>query len=117
MGDTDHNGFISETEFKNHLQPGSKLRHYLGALGLNRKDAELFFWMLKGANVNEDSVDIRAFVAGLVKLKGGATSLDMQALIFHTQAINRKLDDLSASMSPMDRPLGSTSLPSRPISS
>jgi hypothetical protein len=96
--DVDGNGYISEEEFLAQIQNvGSKLRTYMGALGLDKKDAELFFWMLKSANFNM-AVEIRSFVAGLVKLKGGATSLDMQALVFQTRIIHRRLDDLATNM-------------------
>jgi voltage-gated sodium channel len=93
--DIDRNGVISHEEFQRQMStPGSKLRTYLGTLGLTR-DAELFYKMVKTTKIdNAAGIEVDTFVRACMKLKGGATSLDMQALTMQTKRIQRQLDDL-----------------------
>jgi hypothetical protein len=82
--DTDNTGTISVDEFRQSLN--SKLKAYFAIMGLDIKDAEMFFEMLSSMSDNQE-VAIDDFVIGCMKLKGTATSLDLQSLIFETQLI------------------------------
>jgi len=103
--DKSGNGKLSTEEFEEHIAQG-KLHAYLATLGLDIKDSKLFFDMLREASLRDGEVDIESFVNGCMRLKGGATSLDMQALLFETKVIHRnqvldfeKLEALLANMS------------------
>merc|ERR1712146_326287 len=77
--DSDGNGMISEEEFNRSLhEPRSKLRIYLGAMGVHMADAERFYSMLKTASF-ESRVDVSSFVCSCMKLKGHAMSMDLQS--------------------------------------
>mmetsp|Transcript_21335 Transcript_21335/g.61685 ORF Transcript_21335/g.61685 Transcript_21335/m.61685 type:complete len:643 (-) Transcript_21335:28-1956(-) len=65
----------------------SKYRNYLQIIGLDIKDATLFFDML--ASANEGEVDIEDFINGCMRLKGAATSIDMQHLVFETKMMHK----------------------------
>merc|ERR1712066_804197 len=98
--DADHNGVISHTEFQKQMgTPGSKLRTYLGNFGITR-DAELFYQLVKStkADLRSSGIEVDSFVRACMKLKGAATSLDMQALTMHTMRIQRQLDDVIYAM-------------------
>jgi hypothetical protein len=92
--DIDHNGMISHQEFRNQMKtPGSKLRTYLGTLGLTG-DAELFYHMVKSTKADTDNhgIEVDSFVKSCMKLKGGATSLDMQALNMQIRKMQTQID-------------------------
>jgi hypothetical protein len=87
--DKDGTGKISVEEFAVQMDDNqSPLRVYLEADGIDVSDAALFFSLLRSCcGSGEEEVDINAFVAGLMKIRGGATSLDVQALVWQTQLI------------------------------
>merc|ERR1711990_373030 len=65
--DTDSSGSIRHEEFQK-LEKG-KLKAHLSVLGLDMRDAQMFFSLL--AECSEDSeVDIESFVTGCMRLKG-----------------------------------------------
>jgi len=79
--DHDNTGFINIDDF--HDLANGKLRAHLMVLGLDIKDAEMFFGML--AEVNRSKyVEVNDFVAGCMRMRGFATSLDLQGLIYQT---------------------------------
>jgi len=93
--DTDATGTISKGEFTDFLQRG-KLRAQLSVLGLDIQDAEIFFEVLSHAS-DGGEVLIEDFVRGCMRLKGLATSIDMQTLLVGfkmLQKSNMKLQDM-----------------------
>merc|ERR1712113_267862 len=80
-------GFVSRDVFAEGIAKG-RLRAYLSVLGLDIKDAEMFFGMLAIAG-GRDEVSIEAFVEGCMRMKGLATSLDLQTLTYRTQLIQQ----------------------------
>jgi hypothetical protein len=94
--DISKDGIISYDEFKQEMHThGSKLRHYLGTMGLSR-DAELFFQVAKETqkDLNANGIEEDAFVRACMKLKGEAASLDIHAVLMQTARIQRQLDDM-----------------------
>merc|ERR1712061_596304 len=86
--DFDGNGKIDKAQFSN-MMNNAKLRAYFGVQGLDIKDAEGFFQML--LEISGDSeVEIGHFVDGCMKMRGGATSLDMQALAFESRILAKR---------------------------
>jgi len=65
-----------------------RIRTYFELKGLAIKDAELFFQMLGSVSQTEE-VDIDAFIAGCMKMKGFALSVDLLSLGFETKLIGR----------------------------
>jgi len=91
--DTDGSGTVSRKEFGEHIQSG-KLKSYLMLLGLDIRDAESFFDMMANLNTGDDEVDIEEFIQGCQRLKGYATSVDVQSLMFETKRLHKDLTSL-----------------------
>jgi hypothetical protein len=90
--DTDGSGKLSKDEFHAQIaNPDSALRVYLEAEGLDVVDARLFYDLLRGCAVGEEEVDIHGFVRGLMKIRGVARSIDIQALMWQTNVIYTKI--------------------------
>lgn len=70
------------------LMEDDRVRSYFELKGLAIKDAELFFQML-GSVSQTNAVDIDAFIAGCMKMKGFALSVDLLSLGFETKLISR----------------------------
>lgn len=85
--DADNSGFITEDEFSRFLV-NDKLKAHLAVLGLDIRDAEFFFDLLAEVSDNE-GVDIDVFVAGCMRLKGYATSIDLQSLLYETKVMHK----------------------------
>jgi len=83
--DVTGSGTIKAADFYRQVA-NDKLKACLQVLGLNINDAQLFFQML---STTDDEVDIEEFVSGCMKLKGAATSIDMQSVLFQTRLIHR----------------------------
>jgi hypothetical protein len=78
--DKDSSGNITEEEFDNHMNSkGSALRSYLEFKGVDRKDAKTFFQMLSYQS-HDGKVHVESFIIGAMKIKGAASSLDIQAV-------------------------------------
>jgi len=61
---------------------------------LDIRDAETFFKML--ANIaGPNRVDANAFVEGCMRMKGGATSVDLACLSFQTDLLHHEFKNLS----------------------
>eukprot|EP00931_Biecheleriopsis_adriatica_P021867 TRINITY_DN14181_c0_g1_i1.p1 TRINITY_DN14181_c0_g1~~TRINITY_DN14181_c0_g1_i1.p1 ORF type:complete len:526 (+),score=85.59 TRINITY_DN14181_c0_g1_i1:625-2202(+) len=80
------NGILNREDFTNELMNG-RLKAYFSLLGLDVKDAQKFFSMLE--ILSDGQVDVDAFVYGCLRMKGTATCLDMQYLLFETKTIRR----------------------------
>merc|ERR1711997_822098 len=78
-------------------------------LGLDVRDAESFFSLLASNNDGRD-VDIDNFVNGCMRLKGPATSIDIQALLYHSNFMHkverRQHQDIMESMQELKEALG-----------
>jgi len=83
--DVTGSGTIKAIDFYRQVA-NEKLKACLRVLGLNIRDAQLFFQML---STTSDEVDIDEFVNGCMKLKGAATSIDLQSVLFQTRLIHR----------------------------
>jgi len=79
---------ISLNEFVKALE-NEKVKTYLQLQGLDVKDAEMFFRMLLSASYS-DEIDISAFVEGATKMKGMATAVDLQTLMFQMAAMRKQ---------------------------
>lgn len=105
--DSDKSGTITLDEFTNCFQD-TKNGTFLASIGLDISDAEVFFHMLSGITGREE-VDIESFVEGCMRLKGNATSIDMQSVAFEVKLIHsnqrtfneyycKRLDSLSSAL-------------------
>mmetsp|Transcript_105659 Transcript_105659/g.225550 ORF Transcript_105659/g.225550 Transcript_105659/m.225550 type:complete len:136 (+) Transcript_105659:2-409(+) len=91
--DLDGKGTISREEFHQYVVSG-KLKAYLRVLGLDIRDAEAFFNLMADTSSNQE-VEIETFVDACLRLKGMATALDLQSLIFETKRLSSDLTKLS----------------------
>lgn len=80
-------GVLTKQEFTEQMRRGKLIAH-LSTLGLDVRDATLFFGVL-AASSDTQEVDINAFVDGCMRLRGSATSIDMQGLVFQTRLIHK----------------------------
>jgi len=83
--DQDGSGTLTKDEFAKHMNDG-KLKYFLATLGLDIKDAERFFEILDDEN---NEIDIGLFVDACMKLKGAASSIDLQDLTLKTVNLQR----------------------------
>jgi len=87
--DEDGTGLISYKEMKA-INEDPRVRNLFEKSGVNIRDASMFFQTLTRL-VGQDALDIDSFVAGSMKVKGYASSLDVQAIIFQVQEIMQEL--------------------------
>jgi len=91
--DMNGSGTIDIDEFRGNFQHG-KLMAHLQVLGLQIKDADMFFHMLMDSSdppPSEQVLDISDFVAGCMRLRGSATNLDLQTILYCLNLQNRGL--------------------------
>merc|ERR1712060_836182 len=69
-----------------------RFRFYFSARGLDINDTETFFKMLASCT-GSDEVDIDTFVRGCMKMKGQASSIDVQMLLYECKHIRRAQQD------------------------
>ncbi|CAJ1348257.1 unnamed protein product [Effrenium voratum] len=74
---------ISYPQFKL-LAEQHRFRAYLSARGIDIKNVEVFFRMLATASGNSE-VEVKVLANALVRMKGFATSIDLQTLNFETK--------------------------------
>merc|ERR1711972_537471 len=91
--DTDGSGSLSLSELDRMLS-NERIRSQLCVLGLDFKDAEAFFGMLAqiGYVADDFELDIDFFIDTLLKMKGGASGLDLQAVAFETKVIHQRVE-------------------------
>merc|ERR1711972_1309738 len=91
--DTDGSGSLSLSELDRMLS-NERIRSQLCVLGLDFKDAEAFFGMLAqiGYVAADFELDIEFFIETLLKMKGGASGLDLQAVAFETKVIHQRVE-------------------------
>jgi len=82
--DDDGDGIISFKEFCKHLE-NPVMRAFVSSLDIDIGDAKNFFQVL--SSHGSRPVDLQAFVAGCIRLKGAARSLDLMDLMYqHAQS-------------------------------
>eukprot|EP00931_Biecheleriopsis_adriatica_P116739 TRINITY_DN92340_c0_g1_i1.p1 TRINITY_DN92340_c0_g1~~TRINITY_DN92340_c0_g1_i1.p1 ORF type:complete len:684 (-),score=114.35 TRINITY_DN92340_c0_g1_i1:30-2054(-) len=67
-----------------------KFRSYLNARGIDIKNADTFFRMLVSSQ-DAESIDIKMLCAACVRMKGFATSIDLQTVRFETKRMSQKM--------------------------
>lgn len=92
--DKDGDGEITWSEFNN-LVENPRVKGHLATLGLDVRDAKNFFGILASY---EPIITLDAFVAGCVRLKGTATSIDLQSLACETKIMHRKQEQFYENM-------------------
>jgi len=100
--DCDGNGHINLDEFYVGVQ-AEDVQALMNAIQIDVKDAERFFKLVLAAT-DSDEVDIDTFVLACMKIKGSASSLDLQSLMFETGVIHKKLVDLEGLLLPDNAP-------------
>eukprot|EP00747_Dinoflagellata_sp_TGD_P193994 gnl/TRDRNA2_/TRDRNA2_60900_c0_seq1.p1 gnl/TRDRNA2_/TRDRNA2_60900_c0~~gnl/TRDRNA2_/TRDRNA2_60900_c0_seq1.p1 ORF type:complete len:643 (+),score=124.77 gnl/TRDRNA2_/TRDRNA2_60900_c0_seq1:56-1984(+) len=86
--DADGSGSITLEEFDRHIRT-PKGRHFLKFQGLDVEDAETFFQLISTATDSE-GVDVRAFADCILKMRGPASSMDMQIVHYETKMLARR---------------------------
>jgi hypothetical protein len=84
--DTDRSGTISFEEFLQYFK-NEKYRSFFIARGIEVKDAQKFFQILSGIS-GTNEVDCDSFVQGCLRMKGLASSLDLQTIRFECKVIH-----------------------------
>jgi hypothetical protein len=96
--DVDHSGTISMSEVTRMLhEEDSSFRKHFFEMGLRPLEIECFFEMMSAAGSN-DEVEFAHFVHGVTKMKGQATSIDLQHLAFQVKIIHREIDTIANAM-------------------
>jgi len=95
--DSDHSGKISFEEFEQ-LMNDTRIRNLFELKGLDIKDAQLFFRMLAGVDGDRE-VDIDTFVAGCMKIKGVAMSVDLLSVSFELKMLTQRENKFMKSLS------------------
>jgi len=91
--DEDGDGMISREEFM-FVSENDQVQAFLKELELEPPDAILFFDMLRAHSDHPELVDINTFVDGIIKLKGGAKSIDVHFLRLATDGIKDELEQV-----------------------
>merc|ERR1711879_133637 len=71
-----------------------KCKYFFELRGLSLKDAEMFFTLMK-AVTGEGEVDIALFVAGCMRMRGAASSMDLHAMSFELKVMHTRQKELS----------------------
>merc|ERR1712048_550790 len=85
-------GIMTREEFTYHMRDLG-VRSNLINLGLEVRDADMFFQILTTIT-GEDSIEIEDFVHYCSRMKGGATSIDLQSLAFEVRIIHQQVNAL-----------------------
>jgi len=78
--------------FVTHSQ-SDEVQALMSTIGLDVRDAELFFRMLHGCSPGE-TVNIKLFVEGCLKIRGNASSIDVQCLSCEVRVIRQMIAEL-----------------------
>jgi voltage-gated sodium channel len=96
--DQDSTGHITSDEFHQEMRnTRGKLRTYLGSMGIHEGDAERFFMMLQTAHQGQPVAN-NLFVAGCLRLQGGAQSLDLQAVVSELNILHHDIRDIKKAL-------------------
>ncbi|CAE8586633.1 unnamed protein product [Polarella glacialis] len=89
--DADGSGTLSLEEFTLHLKTPT-VKAYFSGLGIDPEEASIVFTMLDSDRSGQ--VGIEEFVHGTMKLKGGATKLDLMTMMYDSTRQSKKFDSL-----------------------
>jgi len=89
--DRDQSGTLTLEEFMAASQD-LYVKAYLRSLGLDIQDATMFFTLLTKMS-GSDELKIEDFVQRLARMKGQASAMDLQTLMFEVSMIRKKIDD------------------------
>jgi len=98
--DVDQSGTISSQEWTNSVQHDHNLRYRLAVMGLDIKDAMMFFNMLMEIG-SDIEIDVDFFVDACLKMKGHASSIDLNCLAYETKVIHHAVRRAEAESSAM----------------
>merc|ERR1712232_74159 len=100
--DEDGSGMISPHQILKKSECKKEFDSYLYCLNIYEDDVEQFLESL-GATGDDHKISIDAFVDGCMRVKGSATSLDVQELMFEVKLMHRNqtaaLSDISQRLS------------------
>lgn len=86
--DMDGSDTITARELEQFME-NEWFRDCMDVRGIDIKDITMFFEMLcSAANMRSGEVDVRTFVAGVLRLKGSASAIDVQTLTFEAKLMN-----------------------------
>jgi voltage-gated sodium channel len=88
--DADKSGCLTKEQFNDGIKKG-RIPLLLHLLGLTRRNVEHFFEVLCDATP-DNQVDIKSFVRGCMRLKGAATSFDLQTMMLDLKKIERTIE-------------------------
>eukprot|EP00429_Kryptoperidinium_foliaceum_P082482 CAMPEP_0176213856 /NCGR_PEP_ID=MMETSP0121_2-20121125/15875_1 /TAXON_ID=160619 /ORGANISM="Kryptoperidinium foliaceum, Strain CCMP 1326" /LENGTH=438 /DNA_ID=CAMNT_0017552933 /DNA_START=1 /DNA_END=1317 /DNA_ORIENTATION=- len=95
--DDDGDGLMSMSEFASAMT-NDRIVHLLHRVGVDIKDAELFFTTVASLGNRQDAIEIPEFVAQVMRLRGQALSIDLHAVLLQLHALQdtlaRKFDEL-----------------------
>jgi len=92
--DSDGDGKISWPEFHSFLHYENGYRN-MASLGLDIFDSKKFFKNLM-VMTNQRDIDITQFVSGCMRMKGGATGIDLHSLYSDLNSIHRRQEEMQA---------------------
>merc|ERR1712061_118190 len=87
--DSDGSNTISVEEFRQ-LTKHPKLKAYLQVRGIDIKNTEMFFLMLRALGGEAMDVDIHTMVNACLRMKGYASSLDLQGVSFESKMMAQR---------------------------
>merc|ERR1711920_288314 len=91
--DTNQSGSLSIDEFEKHIED-EKIQAYLRSRQIDIGQVRTLFELL---DVDETGdVDMEEFVQGVLRLKGGATSMDLAVLTYRVEHILHRIQALSS---------------------
>merc|ERR1712151_835879 len=93
--DVDCSGTISAQEFERCIKNGDVERFLVGR-GIDIKDAKTFFTMLSESMGKDKEVDIGTIVGSCLRIKGVATSIDLQILRYEARTAARRHAELAS---------------------
>jgi len=94
VAETD-DGYLTTEDFRSGLR-GTKIPYQLEDMGLSIDNVSHFFRVLQRHSSEDGKVRINNFVHGCMRLKGAASSYDIQEMRSEIFAIGRKVDRLAA---------------------
>lgn len=94
--DDDQSGTVNQVEFAEKLSD-KKLLAYLATLDINVSDLENLFKLLVDA-AGCDEIGIETFVHQCIQMKGFATALDLNVMMFQVQMIQGDVQTVNASL-------------------
>merc|ERR1712156_127514 len=91
--DVNKSGSLSRHEL--HLLANNRrVRHHFELLEIEVGDVDMFYDMMC-AIVGSNELDIDLFVASCMKMKGNASSADLQAVLFQTRMLQSQIAELT----------------------